>query len=153
MRYSSTRDWLIDSIIIIGLSVVAVYLLPFISYVFAFQHSRTLFWVQFVAFDYLVPYLVTCSLVALVAAWLIRHRRLLLASLPSVLLCAFYFIYLTFGPFGYSWGHTWIDFVLVSSWLLSIGASALCAWFILRRRQPNKSRGCVKTPGGIDSQK
>jgi hypothetical protein len=140
MKNSSIKDWLIDSVIIIGLAVAAVYLLPLLSAcidALSLHFGRTLFWVRFIALDNLLPYIIIGSLLGLVAGWLIRHRRLALASLPSVLLCMFYVLYMSFGPIRYPWGQSWMDWVIVGSWLFLIAASLLSAWLILRKRQPN----------------
>jgi hypothetical protein len=140
MKSSSIKDWLIDSVIIIGLAVAAVYLLPLLSAcidALSLHFGRTLFWVRFIALDNLLPPVVIGSLLGLAAAWLIRHRKLYIACLPAVAVSAFYALYSVFGPVQIPWSWSWFDFVIIGGWLLLIAASLLCAWFILRKRQPN----------------
>ena len=141
MKKSSIGDWLIDSVIIIGLAAASVYLLPLLSALFGIlsvRIGRTLFWVQSTILCDFLPHIIVGASLGTVAGWLVRHRKLSIASLPSVLFVAFYFLYSSFGPYPYPWGQVfWLDLRLVGDWLLLLVASFVCARFVLRRRQPN----------------
>lgn len=141
MKHSSIKDWLIDSVIILGLAGAAVYLLPLVSALFGLldiRLGRTLFWVHSTILGDFLPHIIVGALLGTVAGWLVRHRKLSLASLPSVLFVVFYFLYSSFGPYPYHWGQVfWLDLRLVGDWLLLLIASLICARFVLRRRQPN----------------
>ena len=140
MKNPSTKVWLIDSGIVAGLTGVAILLLPLVSAwcaALSLHLGRTLFQIHSVAVGDALPHVMIGCFLGLAAAWLIRHRNLFLALLPPVLVCAFYMLYLSFGPYPHSWGQSWHDFVLVFDWLLLVAASFLCARLILRRREPN----------------
>jgi hypothetical protein len=142
MKSSSTKDWLIDSCIVVGLSGIAAFLLPLVSAwcdALSLHLGRTLFQIHSVAVGDLLPHVVIGFFLGFAAAWFIRHRWLSLALLPSVLICAFYALYLSFGPYPYPWGQSRHDFVLVVGWVLLVTASFLCARLVLRRREPNHS--------------
>ena len=137
MKNPNTKDWLIDSLIVVCLTGIAVFLLPLVSAWFvgiSLHLGRTLYWVHSIALGDLLPHIIIGCLLGLVTAWLIRHRTLSVASLPAVLFCIFYGLYFSFGPEPYSWGQSRRDSVLVCSWLLLIIASLFCARFILQRR-------------------
>ena len=146
MKKSSTRDWLIDSVIIICLAAASVYLLPLVSALFGIlsvRLGRTLFWVQSTVLCDFLPHIIIGALLGVIASWLVRHRKLLLLLLPSVLFVAFYFLYSVFGAVPYPWGQVWwLDLRFVGDWLLLMMASFICGRFVLRKRQPNMRIGC-----------
>jgi hypothetical protein len=140
MKTSSIRDWLIDSVVIAGLTVVAIFFLPLLSACFgliSLYLGRTLFWVHFTVLDEFLPHIIVGALLGSVTAWLVRHRSLSLAVLPSVLFSLFYFLNSVFGAEPYSWGRVfWLDSIFAGDWLIMVIASIICAGFVLRRRQP-----------------
>jgi predicted branched-subunit amino acid permease len=151
MKSPSTRDWLIDSVIIIGLAGIGVYILPLwspndpnglLNKHLANHVGPTLYWFLWLTL-YLIHFAIIGCLLGSAAGWLTRHRELSIASLPSVLLCLFYVIVKRFkhGFWGVPnfLGWFWIHFFIIGRWFLLIAASLICARFILRRRQPNKS--------------
>lgn len=136
MNNANTRAWLIDSLIVLGLAGISVFLLPWVEGWFgalSLHLGRKLFWFRFVVLGLFLPYVVFGCFLGFTTARLIRHRRLFLAVLPSVLLGEFFLLFLTFGPYPCPWRGVWYDFVIVVSWLLLILASLLCARFVLRR--------------------
>ena len=141
MKKSRIRDWLLDSVLIAGLTVVAIFFLPWLEACLvriSLHLGRTLFWVHSTVFGDFLPHIIVGALLGVIAAWLVRHRRLSLALLPSVLFSVFYFLYFSFGAEAYHWGQVlWLDLIIVSDWLLLILASLFCARAVLRRRQPN----------------
>jgi hypothetical protein len=143
MRKSSIRDWLLDSVLIAGLTGVAIFFLPWLEACLvriSLHLGRTLFRVHSTVFGDFLPHIIVGALLGVIAAWLVRHRKLSLALLPSVLFSVFYFLYFSFGAEPYHWGQVlWLDLVIVSDWLLLLIASFVCARFVLRRRQPNNS--------------
>ena len=138
MKNPSVRDWLIDFVVVVCLPAVAVFLLPLFTAWFT-PTSLRFGQIAFFAVGQLLPHTVIGCSLGVVAARLIRHRTVYVALLPSVLVCGFYVLYLSFGPIAYHWAQSRYDFVLIASWLLLVTASFLCARFILRRRQPNHS--------------
>ena len=140
MKILSIRDWLADSVIVAGLTVIATYLLPLVVIPLASLRLHVLgagpFWVRFVTVD-LPAFVVTGCVLGLAAGGLIRHRKLSVAFLPSVLFCVYLASIHTFVAPRYFWGQSWTDFMLVGRWLLLIAGSLVCARFILRRRQSN----------------
>jgi len=144
MKTTKAMDSLIDAVLVIGLAGLAAnFLLPLVSAwcaTLSLHFGRTLFWVHSVALGDVAPHILTGIVLGVVTASLIRHRRLSLALLPSILLCVFYVFFLSFGPYPHPWGAVFSrDIVLVADWLLLIAASLLCARLILRRRQANNS--------------
>jgi uncharacterized membrane protein YeaQ/YmgE (transglycosylase-associated protein family) len=141
MKQSSIRDWLIDSVLIVGLTGLAMFFLPWLSACFvriSLHLGRTLFWVHSTVLGDFLPHIIVGALLGVIAAWLVRHRKLSLALLPSVLFSVFCFVYFSFGAEAYHWGQVfWLDSVIVGDWLLLLIASFVCARFVLRRRQPN----------------
>ncbi len=138
MKSSSTRDWLIDSVIIMILAGIAVFMLPLLSAWFSalsLRLGRTLFWVHSIALDDLLPHVMVGSLLGLATAWLIRHPKLWLAILPTALLCLFYGLYFSFGSTPYPWGHSRFDFVMIGSWMLLVAAALFSGRVVLKRRQ------------------
>jgi len=134
----STRDWLIDSAIVIVLTCISVWLLPTVTVWFAglsLRLGRTLFWVHFITLGHLLPHAFVGSLLGLSAAWLIRHQKLSLALLPAALHSSVYSLFSVFGPVKYPWGQStkW-DFIIVGSWFLLIVTALLCARVVLRHR-------------------
>ena len=137
MKTPSTKDWLIDSLVVVCLTSVAVFLLPLVSAWFvgiSLHLGRTLFWVHSIALGDFLPHIIIGCMLGLVTAWFIRHRALSVALLPAVLLCIFYVLYFSFGPEPYSWGQSRHDFVIICSWLLLIIAALFCARLVLQRR-------------------
>jgi hypothetical protein len=137
MKNTSTKNCLIDSLIVGCLTCVAVFVLPLVSAWFvtiSLHLGRTLFWVHSIALSDLLPHAIIGCLLGLVTALLVRHRKLSVALLPAVLICIFYVFYLSFGSDPYHWGQSWHDFVLVGSWLLLIVVSLFCARFVFQRR-------------------
>jgi hypothetical protein len=141
MKKSSIIDWLIDSILIAGLTGVAILLEPWLAACFAMislHIGRPLFWVHSTVLVDFLPHTIVGALIGTVAAWLVHHRKLSLALLPSVLFVVVYFLYSVFGAVRYDWGQVlWLDLVFVGDWLLLILASFICARVVLRKRQPN----------------
>jgi hypothetical protein len=149
MKTSSLIDWLIDSLVIIGLAGIGVYILPLwspndpnglLNKHLANHVGPTLYWVLWLTL-YLIHFVIIGCLLGSAASWLTRHRKLFIASLPSVLICLYYVIFKHF-QHGFwlvpnAWGWFWIHFVLTGRWFLLVAASLICARFILRRRQPN----------------
>jgi hypothetical protein len=91
MNNSNTNAWLIDSSVVVGLTGIAVFFLPWVSACCAalsLHLGRTR--VLLAAVGDLLPHLIVGCFLGLVAAWLIRHRKLSLALLPSILVCVFY---------------------------------------------------------------
>lgn len=132
------RAWLIDSLIVLGLAGIAVFLLPWVDGWFcalSLYLGRKLFWLHSVVLVHFLPHVIIGCFLGFTAACIIRHRRLWVAVLPSTLLCVFYLLYQTFGPYPYPWSGGRYDFVIVVSWLILILASLVCARFGLRRRQ------------------
>lgn len=133
------RDWLVDSLIVLGLAGISIFLLPWVEGWFGAlslhlgRLGRKLFWFRFVVLGRFLPYVIFGCVLGFAAAGVIRHHRLLVAVLPSILLSEFYLLFLTFGPYPYPWSGAKYDFVIVVSWLLLILASLLCARFVLRR--------------------
>ena len=137
MRKADVGDWLVDAAVVVGLVGVAVFLLPLASAVFvgiSLQLDQTLYWVHSIVLGYLLPSVLIGSLLGLTVARIIRHRKLVVALLPSVLLCLFYLLYYSFGPDRLAWGRTWVSLVIIASWLLLILTSGLCATWTLHRR-------------------
>jgi hypothetical protein len=135
---AESHDWLFDLTVVAGLSGAAVFLLPCLTgwlSPLSFRLGQTLFWVHAIALGHLLPHLITGTLLGLAAGWLIRHQRLALALLPAIVLCAFYLLYLTFGPYPYSWGRSLLDLIFVGNWLALVAAAFLGARIGLRRRQ------------------
>ncbi|MGA9451380.1 MAG: hypothetical protein WBW41_08565, partial [Verrucomicrobiia bacterium] len=100
MKYSSIKDWLIDSVIILGLAGTAVFLLPLVSALFGIldvRLGRTLFWVHSTILGDFLPHIIVGALLGTVAGWLVRHRKLSLVLLPSVLFVVFDSLYSVFG--------------------------------------------------------
>jgi len=149
MKKSSVRDWLIDSVIIIGLAAASVYLFPLLSALFGILSvhlGRTLFWVHSIMLGDFLPHIIVGALLGIIAAWLVRHRKLLLVLLPSVVFVVFYFLYSVFGAVPYPWGQVlWLDLVWVGDWLLLMIASFICGRFVLRRRQPSTAPSAPPT--------
>ena len=137
MKSPNARGRLMDLVLVVSLTVVAVFFLPSLSAwcaAVSLHLGRTLFWVHSIALGHLLPHLVIGGLLGFIAACLVRHRKLSVALLPSVLLCLFYVLYLSFGPYPYPWGQSRQDLVLIASWLLLVITSFLCARWILGRR-------------------
>jgi len=143
MKKSSVKNWLIDSILVAGLTGVGILLEPWLAACFgviSLHIGRTLFWVHSTVLVDFLPHIIVGALLGAAAAWLVRHKRLLLALLPSGLFVVIDFLYSVFGAVPYPWGQVfWLDLVLVGDWLLVVVASIICARFVLRRRQPNTS--------------
>jgi hypothetical protein len=141
MKISSIRDWLIDSLLIAGLTYVATLFEPWLAACFgtiSVHIGRPLYWVHSTVLVDFLPHIIVGALLGIIAAWLVRHRKLLLVLLPSVLFVVFDFLYASFGPYPYHWGQVWwLDLVFVGDWLLLTTASFICGRFVLRRRQPN----------------
>jgi hypothetical protein len=145
MKNPSTKVWLIDSLIIGCITGIAVFLLPLVLYLFDassmyLRHRlyaghtlfwvHMLFWIQSFALGDLLCHVIVGCMLGLVTAWLIRHRTVALASLPTILLCIFYILF-------FSLGNRELlrpDVVVVRNWLLLIIASLFCARFVLHRR-------------------
>lgn len=92
MKNAKSSDSLIDGILIVAISAAAAFLLPWISAWFAelsLHFRRTLFWLHQVALSDLTPHILTGSIVGIVMGSLLRHRKLSLAALPSILVCTF----------------------------------------------------------------
>jgi len=141
MKKSSTRDWLIDSVVIIGLAAASVYLLPLVTALFgilSIRLGRTLFWVHSIILCDFLPHIIVGAMLGIIAAWLVRHRKLSVVLLPSVFFVVFDSLYSVFGAVTYPWGKVWwFDLAFVGDWLLLMIASFLCGRFVLRRRHPN----------------
>jgi len=140
MKNSATKDWLIDGVVILALAGVSVFVLPMVSACCAtlsLHVGRRPLLLVLMALDNLLPSILVGAALGIIAAALLRHRRLALALLPAVFLCLFYVSYDFFGP--YPLGRSWFDIVFVGSRLLLVAASLLCARVVLRRRQPNKA--------------
>jgi hypothetical protein len=136
MKNSSTRDWLIDSGVVLVLAVSGVYLVPLLSAWFAallLRQNQPIIWPAMI-----VPHIIVGSLQGIAAACLVRHRKLFIALLPAILSCVYYILLYCFL---YHWGKSWLDVVIICSWLFLMAASFLCALFILRRRQLNMRIG------------
>jgi hypothetical protein len=134
MKNTNTRDWLIDSVAVLVLAVSGVYLVPLLSAWFAalsLYLDEPIIWPVII-----VPHIIVGSLQGIAAACLIRHRKLFVALLPAILFCVYYVLLYCFL---YRWGRSWLDIVIICSWLLLMAASFLSAPFILRRREPDKS--------------
>jgi hypothetical protein len=104
MKSSSARDWLIDTVIVVVLGGIAVFIVPLVSaclgtLLLSLPKGRNLFWVCsiLVLGDWL-PHAAVGFLVGLAAGGLVRHRQLWLAVLPALLCASFYAIYGVFGP-------------------------------------------------------
>jgi hypothetical protein len=126
MKRSCARDWLMDSVMVMLLTGIVVFLLPLICAFFTPFHS--------IAMVHLLPHAIAGSLPGFAAAWVIRPRTLSLAFLPALLLLLFYLLYMLFGSERYPWGQSRHDFVMVSNWLLLLGAALFCAQIVLWRR-------------------
>lgn len=153
MKTTKAVDSLIDAVLAVGLAGIAAnFLLPLVSAwcaALSLHLGRTLFRVHSIALGDFAPHIITGIVLGVVTASLIRHRRLSLALLPSILLCVFYALYFSFGPYPHPWGTALSrDIVLVADWLLLIAASLLCARLILPRRQANKAlQATAAAPG------
>ena len=142
MKTSNTKDWVIDSLIIACLVSITAFFLPLVSAWFAtisLHLGRTLFWLHLIVLGDLLPHIIIGCLLGLATAWLIRHRKLSIAMLPSVLFCIFYFCYLSFGTEPYYWGRViWLDLVILSDWCLLLVTTFVSAQFVLKKRpQPS----------------
>jgi len=146
MKNSSIRDWLIDSVLIAGLTGVAILFEPWLAAWFiriSLHLGRTLFWIHSTVLGDFLPHIIVGALLGTAAAWLVRHRKLSLVLLPAVLFSVIYFLYSVFGSEPYPWGGVfWLDAVIVGDWLLLVITSFICARFVLRRRQPNPEISC-----------
>jgi hypothetical protein len=136
MNTAHGRDWLID-VLIVGLAATtAILVLPLViawCIPLSLYLGQTLFWVHHIAFCDFLPHMLTGSALGAGTALLIQHRKLSVALLPSILLCLFYALYFTFGPYPRAWGAVlWLDMVLFVDWLLLISASLLCGRLVLR---------------------
>lgn len=156
MKKSCVLNWLIDSVLISGLTCVAIFFEPWLAACFAeisLHLGRPLFWVHSTVLMDFLPHIIVGALLGIIAAWLVRYRKLLLVLLPSVLFVVIYFLYSVFGAVPYHWGQVWwLDLVFVGDWLLLMIASFICGRLVLRRRQPNRgaagnSRRCWELIG------
>ena len=140
MKISRIRDWLIDSILVAGLTGVAILFEPWLSACFArisLHVGRPLFWVHSTVLVDFLPHIIVGALLGVITGCLVRHQKLLLTLLPSVLFCVVYFLYSVFGAVSYPWGQVLgLDLVFVGDWLLLILASFICGRVVLRKRQP-----------------
>lgn len=141
MKKSIIIDWLIDSIVVAGLTGVAVLFEPWLAACFAvisLHIGRPLFWVHSTVLVDSLPHIIVGALIGTAAASLIRHRRLLVALLPAMLFVVIYLLYSFFGAVTYHWSQVlWLDLVFAGDWLLLILASLICARLVLRKRRPH----------------
>ena len=163
MKNPSTKNWLIDSLIVGCITGIAVFLLPLVldcSNVISehLRHSlysghslfwvHTFLWIQSFALGELLSYVIVGCMLGLATAWLIRHRKLALASLPAILLCIFYFLFFSFVGEHHSRGQLRPDVVLVCNWLLLVIASLFCARFCFTENvRPNNMGGAAADCG------
>ena len=99
--------------------------------------GRTYYLALGIVLGNLLPSVIVGSLQGIGAAWFIRHRKLSLAMLPAILCCLFLALYFTIMPMPDFMGGLLFDMVIMSSLLLLLVASFLCARFVLRRREKN----------------
>ena len=96
MKKSSIRGRLIDSVLIVGLTSAGILFEPWLAACFArisLHIGRPLFWFHSTLLVDFLPHIIVGALLGAAAACLVRHRKLLLASLPSVLFVLIYFLY------------------------------------------------------------
>lgn len=152
MKIANIKNWVIDSLIIGSLAWITTFILPLVSAgftVISLHIGRTLFWVHSILLGDWLPHIIVGCLLGLVAGRLIRHRKLSIAMLPSVLYCIFFFCDMSFGAEPYPWGQViWLDLVIVSEWLLLLAASLVCARIVLKKRLPS---GQSPAPIAVDA--
>ena len=130
---SNVKNWLIDSAIVLVLTWTGDSLLGFVEVEFTsflFRRSHTLL----VLLADFFPCIIIGCFVGSIAACFIRHRKLFLALLPSVLICLIEVVPKALAYGEYPWFYlSWVS-TFVGSWLCFIGASFLSGWFVLWRR-------------------
>jgi hypothetical protein len=92
MKTAQGRDWLIDALLVGLAAATAIVVLPSViafCIPLSLYLGRTLFWVHHIAFCDVLPHILTGSVLGAGTALLIRHRKLSVALLPSILLCLF----------------------------------------------------------------
>jgi hypothetical protein len=142
MRNAGVRDWLVDSVVVGCLAGIGVFvLLPGLCALFvglSLQIEGTLYRAFLSELGELLASALVGGLLGVAGGRLIRHRKLGVALLPSIVLGLFCFLHLSFSAIRYPWGQSWFDFVLVANWLVLIAASRLCATWALHRRDRDR---------------
>ena len=152
-KRSPLKDWLIDSVIVLILAGVVVFILPLAVALDAEVSFRALprgfgaflpklhlarIWIHpidFLAFSDFPSHILIGSVIGLVAGAFLRHRRLWLAALPAALLCLIYVWHSSFGPDPYPSADSWRDFTLIADWLLFLATTLICARIMFHHRK------------------
>jgi hypothetical protein len=131
---------LIDTGLVLATTAAGILLLPFISALFVrLSLSLDMFvYLHPITGDFL-PHVVTGVTVGVVGALISQTKKIVVPTIPGLLVCVFYALYGTFGPIPYPWNGTYYDAVLVGSWI-SLVLSCLWISMVLLRKFRNESR-------------
>jgi hypothetical protein len=135
----NTIKWLADVGIIVGISSLAIFFFPVFDALisstclhFVPRSQRPVF-----LFCDMLPLFLFGSVLGAVTACVLRHRKLVMAVLPPIIVCCFYLSYGYFGTIKYRpiLPRSWYDVVYVVTWLIFLIAAFWAARFVLRKRK------------------